>query len=235
MKGAKDMACRYYDDILVAKLKKWLPDNSNLRVLKPDESKKFFGLTADDNKDGEFKLPLIALSRNNDIELLLNIKNPKSFDGLVLSQNDLETLQFNVIPIKIQYQLDIYTKKAEECDEYVRNFLFKLINNPKIIVDIPYNNTNIQHIANIRVLNTVSDTSAISERLFSGQFTRYTIQLEIHDAFLFSLPYRKNWVLHIDDVEDVIPDEEKSCLELSPTIDVDGEQELVDFNFQKGK
>jgi len=229
------MACRYYDDILVAKLKKWLPDNSNLRVLKPDESKKFFGLTADDNKDGEFKLPLIALSRNNDIELLLNIKNPKSFDGLVLSQNDLETLQFNVIPIKIQYQLDIYTKKAEECDEYVRNFLFKLINNPKIIVDIPYNNTNIQHIANIRVLNTVSDTSAISERLFSGQFTRYTIQLEIHDAFLFSLPYRKNWVLHIDDVEDVIPDEEKSCLELSPTIDVDGEQELVDFNFQKGK
>ena len=39
------MACRYYDDLIVAKLKKWLPDNSKLRVLKPDESKRFFELT----------------------------------------------------------------------------------------------------------------------------------------------------------------------------------------------
>lgn len=40
------MACRYYDDILIAKLQKWIPDNSTLRVLKPEESKRFFELTA---------------------------------------------------------------------------------------------------------------------------------------------------------------------------------------------
>ena len=47
----------------------------------------------------------------------------------------------------------------------------------------------------------MSDTSAISERIFSGQFTRWTIQLEIQDAFLFSTPYRKNWKFILDDTE----------------------------------
>ena len=186
------MACNYYDDLIVGKLKKWLPDKSKLRVLKPDESKKLFELTADDNKDAKFQLPLIAVSRNNDMELLLNIKNPRSFDGLQIGGDENGVVQMNVIPIRLQYNLDIYTKKYEECCEYVREFLFKLVNNPVIKIEIPYNGANIEHIANIRVLGTVSDTSAISERIFSGQFTRFTIQLEIQDAFLFSIPYRKN-------------------------------------------
>ena len=224
------MACRYYDDLIVAKLKKWLPDNSTLRVLKPDESKRLFELTADDINDNPFKLPLIAVSRKNDIELLLNIKNLKSFNGLKLDVSEDSTLQMNVIPIRLQYQLDIYTKTYEECDEYVRNFLFKLINNPVIKIVIPYNDANIEHIANIRVLNTVSDTSAISERIFSGQFTRFTIQLEIQDAFLFSIPYRKNWKLYIDENEIANLD---SGLELSEKISESGELENLDFSLSK--
>lgn len=217
------MACRYYDDILVAKILRWIPEASGLRVLKPDESKRLFELTAADNNDQAFKLPLIALSRNNDISLLSTVKNPKSFDGLriartiknpeALKEENLKkekpepvisyTAQLNVIPIKLMYQLDIYTKTAEEGDEYVRNFLFKLINNPVLKISIPYNDLDVEHIANIRVLDTVSDTSSISERIFSGQFTRWTIQLEIQDAFLFSVPYRRDWRFATE--EDNIP------------------------------
>ena len=195
------MACRYYDDILSEKIKKWIPENSNLRVLKPEETKRLFELTANDNNDQAFKLPFVALSRNNDIELLENIKSVKSFDGLKLLQNSDCTLSLNVIPIKLEYQLDIYTKRYDEGAEYIRSFLFKLINSPLLKIEIPYNDTKILHTANIRVLSTVSDTSAISERIFSGQFTRWTIQLEIQDAFLFSTPYRKNWKFILDDTE----------------------------------
>lgn len=229
------MACRYYDDLIVGKLKKWLPDNSTLRVLKPDETKKLFELTADDGKDKPFKLPLLAVSRNNDIELLLNIKNPRSYDGLKVASDEEGTYQMNVIPIRLQYSLDIYTKTLNEGDEYVRSFLFKLINNPTIKIEIPYNDSHIEHIANIRVLSTVSDTSAISERIFSGQFTRYTIQLEIQDAFLFSVPYRKNWKLYLDD-DDLLPDDEKDCwgLEVSKTISEPGEIEPIpEIRFKK--
>ena len=38
-----------------------------------------------------------------------------------------------------------------------------------------------------------SDTSDIPNHLFAGQFYRWTIQLELQDGFLFSIPYKKNW------------------------------------------
>ena len=75
------MACRYYDDLIIAKLKKWVPESSHLRVLKPDETKRLFETMADDKQDQALKLPFIALSRNADVRLGTNIKNPKSDDG----------------------------------------------------------------------------------------------------------------------------------------------------------
>ena len=100
------------------------------------------------------------------------MKTPKSYAGLKVRQTEAETLLFNAIPVRPQYQLDIYTKTAEEGDEYLRQYLFKLINNPVIKITVPYNGVDIEQIANIRVLNTVSDTSEVSERLFPGQFNR---------------------------------------------------------------
>lgn len=221
------MACRYYDDILVAKLLNWIPEETNLRVLGPSETRRLYELEADDNIDRPFKLPLVALSRNKDIELLSTVKSPKSYDGLKILSTETSTMQFNVIPIKLLYNLTIYTKKEEEVDEYVRNFLFKLINNPVIKVRIPYNNAEIEHIANIRVLSSISDTSDISERIFPGQFYCWTIQLEIQDAFLFSLPYRRNWQLCVEEGS------AESFLEISKAINLEGEKEPLEIYLKK--
>lgn len=166
------MALEYYDDAIAAKLQSWTPTNLQLRILKPDETKRLFETLADDSGDKNIKLPLIALSRNNDIELLLSVKNPRSFDGLKIETTTEQTTQMNVIPVKLQYQMDIFTKTQAEASEYIRQYLFKLINNPVIKIEVPYNNKGIQQIANIHVLSTVSDTSDIQQRLFPGQFTR---------------------------------------------------------------
>lgn len=91
--------------------------------------------------------------------------------------------------------MDIFTKTVEDGEEYLRNFLFKIINNPSMSITIPYNNMMINHVVNIRVLSNVADTSDISERLFSGQFHRWTIQFELQDAFLFNLPTKKGWMI----------------------------------------
>lgn len=254
------MACRYYDDILVAKLNSWIPDTKKLRVLKPDEVTRLIKTMADDSGDKAVKLPVIALSRSKDIQIRSNIKQLKSFDGLRLEFTDdqgpdttglrgkeyyeavkkipTSTALFNVIPILLNYQMDIYTKTYEEGDEYVRNFLFKLINNPKLIIDIPYNNATLKHTANIRVLDTVSDTTDISEHLFAGQFTRWTIQLEIQDAFLFNIPYKENWVLHIDDdVTVALEEKELSKLEMAPNLTTEEPSEVevepLDLIFKK--
>ena len=134
------------------------------------------------------------------MEIGSSIKQLRSFDGIrIISPNERnnripeKTASFNAIPVKTTYQLNIYTKYKLEAEEYVRNFLFKLINNPQIVVDIPYNNLNMKHTAYLRVLDTVSDTSDIAQRLFTGQFYRMTIQMELQDGYLFNLPYRTNW------------------------------------------
>ena len=232
------MAVRYYDDALVAKISKWIPQDSKLRVLRPDETKRLFETKADDRNDKPLTLPLIALSRDKDIELLSNIKQNRSYDGLTYLTSPDVTAKINVIPIQVRYQLDIYTKTYEEADEYVRTFLFKLINNPTFYIIIPYNaGVNrqakingetkdvpaLKHVVNIRVLSTVSDTSDIAERIFPGEFTRWSIQLELQDAYLFSVPYKRNWQIEgveiglanklsdsisLDDVEEVTLDED---------------------------
>jgi hypothetical protein len=207
-----------------------------LRVLKPNEVKRLFATSAEDSGDKPLSLPCIALSRNNDLEIETNIKTPKSYAGLKVRQTEAETLLFNAIPVRPQYQLDIYTKTAEEGDEYLRQYLFKLINNPVIKITVPYNGVDIEQIANIRVLNTVSDTSEISERLFPGQFNRWTLQLEIQDAFLYDVPYRKNWKLYVTESE-VLSNDEYSTFEvgehlrtLNPETDM---IEQLPFNIQK--
>lgn len=229
------MAIRYYDDVIAAKLKRWNPA-ADLRVLKPNEVKRLFALSAEDTTDSPLTLPCIALSRNNDLEISVNIKTPKSYAGLKLRQTEAETLILNAIPVKPQYQLDIYTKTAEEGDEYLRQYLFKLINNPVIKIVIPYNGVEVEQIANIRVMNSVSDTSEISERLFPGQFNRWTIQFEIQDAFLYDIPYRKNWKLYVSETE-TLDVGEYSTFEVvesltTPHPETDTIEPLY-FNFQK--
>lgn len=189
------MAINYYDEAITYKIKSWLADSSKLRVLSPDETNRLIQLNAEDTNDKPLTLPILAISRNKDIEIASAIKQNKSFDGLIIEKNveTNTTVHLNVIPIKTTYQLDIYTKKRIEADEYVRQYLFKLINNPQIIVEIPYNNYIIRHTANLRVLNTISDTSDIPNHAFPGQFYKWTIQLELQDGFLFSIPQKPGW------------------------------------------
>lgn len=196
------MAISYYDDAIIEKIKKWVPDTNKLRVLDPEDTKRLFELKADDTNDSPIQLPFITLSRNKDLEITSAIKQLRSFDGLhIISPNEQKrmvpekTALFNAIPVKTTYQLNIYTKYKYEADEYVRNFLFKLVNNPQIIVDIPYNNMGLKHTAYLRVLDTVSDTSDIAQHIFPGQFYRWTIQLELQDGFLFNVPYKTNYSL----------------------------------------
>lgn len=188
------MAIRLYDDAMVKKINSWLPksDGRKIQVLKPDETKKLFTIEADEQNDKPLKLPLIALSRDTSIELKQPTMTPMSFDGLMLDSDTKRTLQLNGIPIYLTYQLDIYTRRYDEGDELLREFVFKLVNNPQIVVELPYNNQHFKHVATIQLQNTIQDNSDISERLFSGQFTRWTLKIDVIGAYLFSLPYVDN-------------------------------------------
>lgn len=185
------MGVRLYDDALVEKLKKWIRD-PKLRILKPNEVKRLFEVKAEDNNDKPLTLPLISIARDPSVGLDVAHKRSLSCDGLRLDGNDKTTVQLDAIPININYQIDIYTQKFDEGDEYLRNFIFNIVNHPKLTISIPYNDINIQHYAYLKLQPELTDNSDIAERFFPDQFTRWSIRIAITDAFLFSVPVRTN-------------------------------------------
>lgn len=204
------MAIRYYDEALVEKIKSWVKD-PNMKVLSPNDSTRLFQLKADLNSDKPLTLPFIAISRDSDIEIINTNKHALTYDGAHLEVDEDKSKQLNAIPIKISYQLDIYTKYFAEADEYLRNFIFNLINYPRLSIEIPYNNSKITHNFTIQLESTVSDNSDIPERLIAGQFTRMSLKFYIDDAYLFSVPFMKNWKVEVGEVE-IYNEKEKNIL-----------------------
>lgn len=194
------MAVRFYDEALYKKINKWIKD-PNMVILKPDESSRLFSIKADQNNDKPLTLPMIALSRESDIELDHPHKKSMTFDGRTLKSSEDYSIVINAIPISLRYQLDIYTRYSDEGDEYLRNFIFNFINMPSLEIELPYNDIWLHHRSSVNVLSPVTDTSDIPQRLFNDQFTRWTINLQIKDAYLFSLPKKDNVELVIDGIQ----------------------------------
>lgn len=191
------MSANLYDDAIAQKLQDLLNKDSGIHILKPDETTRLFNEKADVSHD-KITLPIIALSRRG-YRILNPNKQPKSYDGIKIVRRDKynnvikeeSALKLNAIPIQLNYQLDIYTLNLDDCENYSREFIFQLVNHPTGEVFIPYNDANVTHKFTIHVEQEVEDNSDIRERLFPGQFTRYTISFMVDDAYLFSIPNKK--------------------------------------------
>lgn len=219
------MAIRFYDEALVNKIQKWLPEESNLRILKPEETQRLFKNNADLRNDKPMTLPFFALSRKTRVRITNTNKKPMSFDGMKVFcydnagniVNKDTMVKLNAVPMEIEYQLDVYTKELAEADEYMRNLYFNFINYPNVEITIPYNDCKLKHESTVYISNDVEDTSDIPERLVPGEFTRYTFSLTIDNAYLFSVPIKKN--LLISNVSLEIKSNEKDVDETSTIVD----------------
>lgn len=197
------MSVNLYDQAVTDKINSWLPKarNKSIKVLSPDETARLFSIEADEKNDEPLSLPLVSISRDNTIEILQKTMTPMSFDGLMLDATTKKTLQLDGIPININYQLDIYARFADEALYLVREFMFKLINNPQIVIELPYNNQHFKHISSLVMEEQIEDTSAISERLFPGQFSRWTLRFRVDGAYMFNLPYVDNVHMELGPIE----------------------------------
>lgn len=191
------MAVRFYDEALLKKFQKWTAD-TQVHLTGINETKRLFEVVADTNNDRPIQFPLIALSRNGGYTIQEKYKQPRSYNGSALVVTTDSGAKLNAIPIGISYQIDIYTRELAEADEYARNIVFNIINYPKLNIEIPYEDSGLTHDANIRLITDVEDNSDIPERLISGQFTRFTIGIDIDDAYLFDVRVKDN--LRIVDV-----------------------------------
>ena len=188
------MGVRFYDEALLNKLKYWT-NHLQVTLTGVNETRRLFEILADKNNDKQIQLPLIALSRPGGYTLLNRNQRPLAHDGLAVHHSSERAAKVSNVPISIKYQLDIYCRYLDEADEFARNFVFNIINYPKLTIEFPYEDQHILHDANIRLASDIDDNSDIPERLIAGQFTRLTMNIEIDDAYLFDVRIKDNIVI----------------------------------------
>ena len=183
------MSIRLYDEALTKKIQDWIVD-PNVVVLGPDDSTKLFMWRSDITDDKPIELPLITLTRDTTVKFDITAKRAMSFSGKTINSTGKKSDHLNAIPMTLTYQLNIYTRYREEADEYLRNFVFNFINHPRMVISIPYNDSNLQQASFVAVEGTANDNSNIPERLVTGQFFRYTLNLTVSDAYMFSYNFK---------------------------------------------
>ena len=183
------MSIRLYDEALTKKIQDWIVD-PNVVVLGPDDSTKLFMWRSDITDDKPIELPLITLTRDTTVKFDITAKRAMSCSGKTFNSTGKKSDHLNAIPMTLTYQLNIYTRYREEADEYLRNFVFNFINHPRMVISIPYNDSNLQQASFVAVEGTANDNSNIPERLVTGQFFRYTLNLTVSDAYMFSYNFK---------------------------------------------
>jgi len=97
---------------------------------------------------------------------------------------DEKLATLNAIPIRLNYYIDVYTRRQKENDLYMRNLIFNFVNYPTFQVKFNYNSIPIEHNCNIILGDTVSAESP-NIKLFSDQICKQTLSISIDDAYLW--------------------------------------------------
>ena len=185
------MSVSLYDNALFKKFSKWTAGTPPM-LTGVNETTRLFEVLSDKSNDRPIELPLIALSRPGGYTISNKSKRPLTFNGNTFQANELRGAKVNVVPIEISYQIDVYARYMEEADEYARNLVFNIINYPKLTIELPYESLGIKHDANIRLISEIDDNSDIPQRIIPGQFTRFTLGINIDDAYLFDVRIQDN-------------------------------------------
>lgn len=190
------MSTVLYDNALLNKLNSWTK-TTKLHVLGVNETNRLFEVLGDTGNDEPIKLPMITISRNRGFTIINNgtTKRMMSYEGTSLNKKLYNagtdkayttTSSLQGIPISLPYQLDIYTRYAEEADILVRNLIFNIINYPSFEVEIP-NSGGQKHVARLELNETIEDNSDIPERFIAGNFTRLSLIITVNDAYLWDV------------------------------------------------
>ena len=193
------MSITAYDEAVVNKIKRWVKDE-RVTILSPEQTRNLFEVVVDTTNDKPIQLPLICIRRGREIDIVNVQKTPLTSNGGLIEYKTTQNpdtkevmskgIYLQSVQISIPYQLDIYTRYQSEANEYIRNFVYNLINYPKVTIEIPYNDINLTHDSNITLQSSIADNSDIPEVMFHGQFSRFTLSFFIEDAHLFSAPIK---------------------------------------------
>lgn len=174
------MSVYLYDDAIIKDLRRITGDD---RIsIQPSDN--VFDTIARMNND-EILMPLINVSR---IGWGMSDARPHmmKFDGAKVSYDPVEERysRFQAIPIRIDYQLEVWTNTREENDNILRELIWYYSTHPTLMVKIPYG-LDIEHKFNIIFDGDVEDDSDIVNHKNTGRCFRQSLSFYVDDAYLW--------------------------------------------------
>lgn len=177
------MSVYLYDEAIVDRLRKVTGD-SRIHIVPPDLSVSFF---AQFDKD-KVEYPAIVVSRGSTINVNQGLYNQVSLlkgQTVRLNSDENTVSKIKTLPIRVEWNIDIYAVDRYTCDEIVRELVFYLMTYPRFSVKVPYG-VDIDQNFDIVVSPEISDNTDLVEFPNTGEIFRETISIYTENAHLYS-------------------------------------------------
>lgn len=142
------------------------------------------------SEEDEIKLPIISIERTG---WSISDARPHAmkFTGDIsrIEKNPTKVVNVYAMPIRINYILDVWTKRRLDNDNIMRELIFYYSVNPTLQIKVPYG---LEEIRNFNVFfgSDIEDNSNIPEHKNIGEYVRQTIPFYVDDAYLWRSDYR---------------------------------------------
>lgn len=193
-----------YDDAIIQDLRN-LTEDTRISIAPVENVFRTIGKL--DFTEDKIELPLISVTRTS-----WSINRPQhsqKFEGITYQYDkSIDYVQrIQVVPVQINYVLDVWTRTREENDAILRELIFYYLNHPTLKVLVPYG-ADYEHEFNIFLNDDIEDNSDVVEHKNRGEYFRQTLSFYTDDAHLWktsSRPFTKLdfelFVVGVDDQE----------------------------------
>jgi len=174
------MSVYLYDEALVSKFRE-ITGDERIHIVPPDNAIEF--LASIDND--KVKYPAVVLSRNS--VTLQDYRNQAvSLKGQSAKINDENlVVKAKLIPLRVEWSVDVFTVDRFSCDEIIRELVFYLISYPRLEVKVPYG-LDIPQNFDIIVSPEIVDNSDLIEHSNRGVSFRETLTIYTENAHFYS-------------------------------------------------
>lgn len=174
------MSVYLYEQSLVETLRKITGDD-RVHVITPDRAIQYL---AQFDKD-KVQLPAIMLSRNS-VRLNDYRNHYAALKGDTSRvEEDATVVKAKIIPITINWSLDVYAVDRYTCDEIVRELVFYFITNPRQFITVPYDLDLVQEF-DVFLDQDIEDNSDLVNFPNLGEYFRETLSLYTDNAHFYA-------------------------------------------------
>ena len=178
------MSIKSYDDAIINRFREVFNDNM-IYILPVENAIRFTGQLKKDN----VRFPMISTTRLGYSIVNSNVNHNAKMIGSFAKRNGLnDNLFAQSIPIRIEYQLDVFSVDRQTCDEIVRELIFFFFFHLTLQAHFDYG-LDFDHNFNLFLNDDVVDNSDTVEHINNGVMFRNTLTFYTDDSRLFR---RKN-------------------------------------------